>query len=167
MITFISVLLILFAIVMMFIQPSLRKEEERDGRYSKPKAPDILLMWNSKNRIKLIIAGLLLILLDMSTLFAKEGHQYYVLTPTGHRYAITNPGFKFIVPLSKVQEWSKYMEVKAVKIDKESGEILEDITGIEGVIPGGVPVMFIDRATAKVFISTRFEIPNDEEAFIR
>jgi hypothetical protein len=169
MITLISILMMLFASVMVFIHPNLRKENGEMDRYgNRPrKAPDFLLMWNGKNRIKLLILAVLLIVVDMSTIFAKEGHQYYVLTPTGNRYAVTTPGFKLIVPFSKVQEWSKYMEVKAVKTDKSTGEILEDINGIEGVIPGGVKVMFIDRATAQVFISTRFEIPNDEEAFIK
>jgi hypothetical protein len=169
MITFISILLLIFVVVMLLLYPQLRKEDGEPNRYGevKRKAPDFLLMWNGKNRLKLAMVAFLLILLDMSTIFAKEGHQYYVLTPTGIRYAVTTPGFKFIVPFSKVQEWSKYMEVKAVKIDEKTGEILESTDGIEGVIPGGVPVMFIDRATAKVFISTRFEIPNDEEAFIK
>lgn len=168
MITFISVLLIIFALVMMFVYPMLRKEDGEPNRFGevKRKSPEILLMWNGKNRLKLFAVALLLIVLDISTIFAREGHQYYVLTPTGHRYAITTPGFKMIVPFSKVQEWSKYMEVKAVKTDGNGG-ILEDITGIEGVIPGGVKVMFIDRATADVFISARFEIPNDEDAFIK
>lgn len=169
MITFISILLLVFVVVMLFLYPQLRKEDGEPNRFGevKRKAPDFLLMWNGKNWLKLVVVAFLLILLDMSTIFAKEGHQYYVLTPTGTRYAVTTPGFKFIVPFSKVQEWSKYMEVKAVKVDEQTGEILESTDGIEGVIPGGVPVMFIDRATAKVFISTRFEIPNDEEAFIK
>jgi hypothetical protein len=123
-------------------------------------------MWNGKNRLRLFLVALALIVVDLSTKFAREGHQYYVLTPTGHRYAITTPGFKIIVPFSKVDEWSKYMEVKAVKLDS-AGNIAEDISGIEGVIPGGVKVMFIDRATADVFISARFEIPNDEDSFIK
>ena len=121
---------------------------------------------NGKNRLRLFLVALALIVVDLSTKFAREGHQYYVLTPTGHRYAITTPGFKIIVPFSKVEEWSKYMEVKAVKLDS-AGNIAEDISGIEGVIPGGVKVMFIDRATADVFISARFEIPNDEDSFIK
>jgi hypothetical protein len=169
MITFISILLLIFLVVMLFLYPLLRKEDGEPNRFGevKRKAPDFLLMWNGANRLKLMVFAFLLILLDMSTIFAKEGHQYYVLTPTGTRYAITTTGFKFIVPFSKIQEWSKYMEVKAVKINEQTGEILESTYGIEGVIPGGVPVMFIDRATAKVFISTRFEIPNDEDAFIK
>jgi len=169
MITFISVVLIIFSLVMMFIYPILRKEDGEPNRYGevKRKSPEILLMWNGKNRLKLFLVAVLLIVVDLSTMFAKEGHQYYVLTPTGHRYAITTPGFKAVVPFSKVQEWSKYMEVKAVKTNPESGQFLEDVAGIEGVIPGGVKVMFIDRATADVFISARFEIPNDEDSFIK
>jgi hypothetical protein len=169
MLTAIAVLVIIFALVMIFVYPMLRKEDEQPDRFGngKRKSPDYLLMWNNKNRIKLFMLALGLIVLDMSTIFAKEGHQYYVLTPTGQRYTITTPGFKAIIPFSKVQEWSKYMEVKAVKVDSVTGEYLEDVSGIEGVIPGGVGVMFIDRATAQVFISTRFEIPSDEEAFIK
>jgi hypothetical protein len=169
MITFISVVLIIFSLVMMFIHPILRKEDGEPNRFGeiKRKSPEILLMWSGKNRLKLFLVAVLLIVVDLSTMFAKEGHQYYVLTPTGHRYAITTPGFKAVVPFSKVQEWSKYMEVKAVKTNPESGQFLEDVAGIEGVIPGGVKVMFIDRATADVFISARFEIPNDEDSFIK
>lgn len=169
MITFIGILLLIFAVVMLFVHPILRTDNGEPNRFGevKRKSPQFLLMWNGVNRIKLIVIAFMFILLDMSTIFAKEGHQYYVLTPTGQRYVMTTPGFKFIVPFSKVQEWSKYMEVKAVKINPQTGELLEDISGIEGVIPGGVSVMFIDRATAKVFISTRFEIPADEDAFIK
>lgn len=169
MITFISVLLIIFALVMMIVHPMLRTTDGEPNRFGevKRKSPEFLLMWNGKTRIKLMLVALFLILVDLGTMFAREGHQYYVLTPTGHRYAITTPGFKVIVPFSKVQEWSKYMEVKAVKTNPENGEFLEDVAGIEGVIPGGVKVMFIDRATADVFISARFEIPNDEDSFIK
>lgn len=169
MITFISVLLIIFALVMMIVHPMLRTTDGEPNRFDKVKrkSPEFLLMWNGKTRIKLMLVALFLILVDLGTMFAREGHQYYVLTPTGHRYAITTPGFKVIVPFSKVEEWSKYMEVKAVKTNPENGEFLEDVAGIEGVIPGGVKVMFIDRATADVFISARFEIPNDEDSFIK
>jgi hypothetical protein len=168
MITFISVLLISFVTVMLFVYPALRQNDGEPNRFGevRRKSPGFLLMWNGKNRLRLFLVALALIVVDLSTKFAREGHQYYVLTPTGHRYAITTPGFKIIVPFSKVEEWSKYMEVKAVKIDS-AGNYLEDISGIEGVIPGGVKVMFIDRATADVFISARFEIPNDEESFIK
>lgn len=169
MITFISVLLIIFATVMLFVYPALRQNDGEPNRFGevKRKSPGFLLMWNGKNRFRLFLVALVLIVVDLGTMFAREGHQYYVLTPTGHRYAITTPGFKAIVPFSKVQEWSKYMEVKAVKTNPETGEIIESVDGIEGVIPGGVKVMFIDRATADVYISARFEIPNDEDSFIK
>lgn len=169
MLTFIGVLLILFAAGMAVVYPTLRKEDGEPNRYGevRKKAPDILLMWNTRMRILVTGIGFLLIVLGQSIIFAKEGHQYYVLDQIfGRRYAITSPGLKLVMPLSRVQEWSKYMEVKAVSVDS-NGNPLEDTKGIEGIIPGGVKVMFIDRATADVFISARFEIPNDEDAFIK
>jgi uncharacterized membrane protein len=168
MLTFIGILLLIFALVMVFVYPMLRKEDGKDRYGDKiSAAPKILLMWNTRMRMMVSLIGFLFIVLGQSIMFAKEGHQYYVLDQFfGRRYAITTPGLKMIMPLSRVQEWSKYMEVKAVPIN-QSGLITEDISGIEGVIPGGVKVMFIDRATAEVYISARFEIPNEEGAFIK
>jgi hypothetical protein len=112
----------------------------------------------------LVILGL--IGLNLSTFFAKEGQLYYVMNPAGGRDMIATPGLKFIYPFSKVQEWSKYIDIKAVPVDKK-GSYLEDVSGIEGILPNGVKVMFIDRAMANVYVSARFELPVDEEAFIR
>lgn len=167
MLTFLGVILALFAIVMIFLHPTLTHTSPNERGQHVRLSPLFLRMWDRSNRLKLIIASVMIILISNSVFFAKESHQYYILTKTGTRYAITTPGVKFILPFSDVQEWSKYLEVKAVKADPITGEILEDTQGIEGVIPGGVPVMFIDRATANVFISTRFEIPNDEDSFIK
>lgn len=170
MLTFLGIALILFAIVLFFIGSSLRKEDEivKTG-YSEEtlKAhPKFLTMWNLKGKIKLILGGLLLILVSYSTLFTKEGHLYYVLSPTGHRQVISSPGVKVVFPFSKIQEWSKYMDIKAVPTDGE-GNFIEDTAGLEGIIPNGVKVMFIDRAIGDVYLSARFELPNDEVAFIK
>lgn len=115
---------------------------------------------------KSIFVILGLIGLNLSTFFAKEGQLYYTLNPFGARDMVSTPGFKFIVPFTKVQEWSKYIDVKAVPVNKK-GEYTEDVTGIEGILPNGVKVMFIDRAMANVYISARFELPVEETAFIR
>jgi len=162
MFTFIGILLLLFTLVMVFIHPTLQKEKTG----YKQKSPEFLLMWGGSNRLKLVLVGLLFIVVGISTIFTKEGHQYYVLSPTGHRSSIMTPGVKFIVPFSKIQEWSKYIDVKGIPVD-ENGELLESSDGIEGVIPGGVKVMFIDRAMANVYLSVRFELPNDEVSFIK
>lgn len=168
MLTFIAVLLALFAFVMFIVHPMLRKEDQPD-RYGdvKRKAPQFLLMWDRRNRINLLIMSGTLIILGQSTFFAREGNQYYVLSKlTGHRSAVMSPGLKFTIPFSIVQEWSKYIDVKGVRI-AEDGSPAESVEGIEGVIPGGVKVMFIDRATADVFLSVRFELPADEDSFIK
>jgi hypothetical protein len=180
MLTFLGVLIILFAVTMVVVYMFSSKEDKFEERSERnrfgetetrrvkvsEKAPAFILLWNMRNSLLAGLFGLFLIFSGMSFIFAKEGHQYYVLTPTGSRTVITTPGIKFVVPFSKVQEWSKYIDIMAVKLDK-NGEPVEDTKGIEGVIYGGVKVMFIDRATADVYISARFEIPSDETAFIR
>lgn len=168
MLTFIAVLIAIFAFAMYIVHPMLRKEDGTD-RYGDRirKSPQFLLMWDSGNRIKLLALSFILVIISQSTFFAREGNQYYVLSKlTGHRNAVMTPGLKFTIPFSIVQEWSKYIDVKGVRTD-ENGELAESVDGIEGVIPGGVKVMFIDRATADVFLSVRFELPADEDSFIK
>lgn len=115
---------------------------------------------------KSIFIVLGLIGLNLSTFFAREGQLYYTLNPWGGRGMISTPGLKFVFPFTKVQEWSKYIDIKAVPKNKK-GEYTQDITGIEGILDNGVRVMFIDRAMANVYLSTRFELPVDEKSFIR
>lgn len=168
MITFIAIIIALFAFGMFIVHPMLRKEDQ-PTKYegTKRKSPQFLLMWDGKNRMKLLILSLILIVIGQSTFFAREGNQYYVLSKlTGHRSAVMSPGLKFTIPFSIVQEWSKYIDVKGVRVG-EDGQVSESTEGIEGVIPGGVKVMFIDRATADVFLSVRFELPADEDSFIK
>lgn len=168
MITFIAILFIIFIGVMVVVYPMLRKEDTQD-RYGDriSKAPQILLMWDGKTRLKFLILSLGLIVFDQSTFFAREGNQYYVLSKlTGHRTAVVTPGLKFTIPFSIKQEWSKYIDVKGIPLT-QNGELTESTEGIEGVIPGGVKVMFIDRAMASVYLSVRFELPNDEDSFIK
>lgn len=168
MLTFISILIALFAFAMVIVYPMLRKEDSTD-RYGDRvrKAPQFLLMWDRGNRNKLFILASILFVVGQSTFFAREGNQYYVLSKlTGHRSAVMSPGLKFTIPFSIVQEWSKYIDVKGVRVG-EDGQLAESTDGIEGVIAGGVKVMFIDRATADVFLSVRFELPADEDSFIK
>jgi hypothetical protein len=107
-----------------------------------------------------------MLIISLSTFFAREGHQYYTLSPFGNRNVIVTPGLKIIFPFTKVQEWEKYIDIKAIKINNK-GEALESIEGIEGPIYGGIRVRYIDKVNANVFLSVRFEIPQDEEAFIK
>lgn len=118
-----------------------------------------------KNLYLLAFAGGAVLFLNMVTLFAREGHQYYILSPTGHRSTIMTPGIKFIMPFSKIQEWEKYIDIKCFPADS-SGE-LEKPAGVDGVIKNGIGVRFIDKVDAEVYISVRFEMPSDEQSFIK
>lgn len=175
MLTTLGVLCILFALVMIFVQPLLRKEETEVGtghyvRVLEPH-PSILTMWNGKKRSLLAFIGLFLILGSNSFFIAKESKQYYVLNKAnGNRSAVMAPGLHFITPfVTEVREWDKYLEIKGVPINKEGESIIEKdkLIEIEGPINGGVSVRFIDRVTADVYPSVRFLIPSDEKQFIK
>lgn len=127
--------------------------------------PDIPIVRN-KNLLLLAAGAVFLIFLNSITLFSREGHQYYILNPTGHRSVVSTPGIKFIVPFSRVQEWEKYVDIKCFSTDS-AGEVTSSTTGVDGVIKGGIGVRFIDKVDAKVFISVRFEIPSEEKSFIK
>lgn len=110
--------------------------------------------------------ALFLMFMNMVTVFSREGHQYYILSPTGNRSTITTPGVKFVMPFSKIQEWEKYIDIKCFAPDS-SDDRDRKREGVDGVIEGGIGVRFIDKVDAKVFVSVRFEIPRDEAAFIK
>ena len=159
MMTFLGTVLILSAILIPFLKSISR------GRNGTTNIP-ILGSWNSNKSFAMAGIGALVILSSMSTMFAREGHQYYTLSPFGTRSAITTPGLKMIVPFSKVQEWPKYIDIKCISTN-ENGEYSEPTQEIEGIIPNGVGVRFIDKVNADVFASVRFEIPGDEQFFIK
>lgn len=168
MLTFLGFICVIFALVMVFIQPHLRKENsdsDRFGNYQKAH-PRFLTMWDFKLRLYLSCFGVFLLLLGESVIFAREGHQYYILSPTGSRSTIMSPGIKFIAPFSKMQEWEKFIDIKCIALNKE-GKYTQDTEGIEGIIPNGINVRFIDKVDANVYASVRFEMPSDEKAFIK
>lgn len=171
MLTVISVLVLIFALVMVFVYPSLRKEDVQDRHgYIKRKAPHFLLMWDKRNRNMLFVFGLLGILLDQSTYFAREGNQYWVLSKTGQRTSFMTPGLKFMMPFSDVQEWSKFIDIKAIPVDSLGNPVLqpnERLEDIEGPILGGVKVRFSDRVAGDVYLTVRFELPSNEDDFIK
>ena len=168
MLTFLGFLLVFTAIALTFIVPYFKKREnELTNNGSKtPSYFTMLTMWDFKMRAGLFGFGLVLLLLGESVIFAKEGHQYYILSPTGARSTIMSPGLKFVVPFSKIQEWEKFIDIKCVALDKK-GNYKQDVTGIEGIIPNGINVRFIDKVDANVYASVRFEMPSDDESFIK
>lgn len=168
MLTFLGFLFVFTAIALTFIVPFFKKRENEltNTGAKTPSYFAMLTMWDFKMRSGLFGFGLVLLLLGESVIFAKEGHQYYILSPTGARSTIMSPGLKFVVPFSKIQEWEKFIDIKCVALDKK-GNYKQDVTGIEGIIPNGINVRFIDKVDANVYASVRFEMPSDDESFIK
>lgn len=157
--------ILVIAAAMLIIRPSLNEIRKEKGQnhygekvYDEPAHP-FLLWFNKPKSMALIILGLVMLLQSQFWFYAKAGHQYFVVTPAGGKYAVMSPGFKLIVPFSKVQEWQKYIDIKTIT-EGESSE------GVEGVIKGGIPIRFIDQVTATVEISARVELPSDEQSFL-
>ena len=59
---------------------------------------------------------------------------------------------------AKITPWQKYIDVKVI----EEGESMREIEGAMKPIP----IRFIDQVTAETKLSTRFQLPQDEESFI-
>jgi hypothetical protein len=133
-----------------------------------------LKFWNTKRLLSIGVLGVLLILAAQSFFIARESKQYYILNKaSGQRSAVMIPGLHFITPfVTEVREWDKYLEIKGVKVDKEGNLIVsekesEALQNVEGVIRGGVSVRFIDKVTANVYPSVRFQLPSDPQSFIK
>jgi len=161
---------LLGSIAMLIIYPTLRKEETTkivQGRFAGqereetlPASHPVLLFFNRKRSIIFLVVGLIMALNTQFLFYARPGHQYFIVAPTGAKYAVFTSGVKFIMPLSRIQEWQKFIDIKVVT-EGESDE------GIEGVIRDGIPIRFIDQVTANVRISARMQLPADEESFVR
>ncbi len=163
MFTFLGVMLILGALALMILSYQLRKSsnmEVNSGAISKIPGKNILLWFTPKNSMILMAIGLFMALNSMFIFYAKPGHQYFIVSPTGAKGAIFSSGIKFITPMSKVQEWQKFIDIKVITGD-------EPEEGIEGVIPNGIPIRFIDQVTAEVNLSVRMQMPQDEPSFIK
>jgi hypothetical protein len=159
MITFFGILAILFAITLVLVKPLLSKDSP--------------LIFSNKNLLYITLLGVLLLVVDQSFFIARESKQYYILNKAnGHRSAVMSPGLHPIMPfVTEVREWDKYLEIKGVKVDADgnisvSDKELEALKNVEGVINGGVSVRFIDKVTANVFPSVRFQLPSDPKSFI-
>lgn len=158
------------AIAMFIIHPTLRKEagvKKVRGRFDSdyreeevPASHPALLFFNRKRATLFLIIGLIFALNTQFLFYARPGHQYFVVAPTGAKYAIFTSGVKFVMPLSRIQEWQKFVDIKVVS-EGESDE------GIEGVIRNGIPIRFIDQVTAQVKISARMQLPTDQESFVK
>jgi len=107
--------------------------------------------------------GILLIIMGLSFFYAEPGKQYFVVSPFGNKSAITSEGYKFLFPLSKVQEWQKYIDVKVLYDEENDND--KGVDEIEGKMQP-IGIRFIDQVTADGYVSTRFKLPQDEKSFI-
>ena len=103
--------------------------------------------------------GVLLMLTNSLFFFADRGFNYLLVYPTGQMSAVMEQGIKWR-GFAKIDKWEKYIDVKVV------GQNIEiDESEVSGVMKP-IPLRFIDQVTASGFVSTRFELPRDEESFI-
>jgi hypothetical protein len=140
------------------------------------------LSW--KKSVIIAVIGVFFILGGKSLMYARPGHQYFIVTPFGEKYAIMDSGYKFMIPFSRVQEWEKYIDVKVVSLNAD-GEYTESVEGIDGVISdevifyahingkdverrySGIGITFIDKVRGVVSLSSRFQLPQDPDSFIK
>lgn len=107
----------------------------------------------------LLVVGVVLIFLKFLFFFADRGFNYLLVSPTGKMSAVMEQGIKWR-GFAKIDKWQKFIDVKVV------GEGIEvDQAEVEGIMKP-IPLRFIDQVTAAGFVSTRFELPRDEESFI-
>lgn len=121
------------------------------------------LQWMKKFRkgqgLVFMLLGVLLMLTKSLFFFADRGFNYLLVYPTGQMSAVMEQGIKWR-GFAKIDKWEKYIDVKVV------GQNIEiDESEVSGVMKP-VPLRFIDQVTASGYVSTRFELPRDEESFI-
>ncbi len=104
--------------------------------------------------------GVVLMLINSLFFFADRGFNYLLVYPTGQMSAVMEQGIKWR-GFAKIDKWQKFIDVKVV------GKGIEvDADEISGVMQP-VPLRFIDQVTASGYVSTRFELPREEESFIK
>jgi hypothetical protein len=186
--TIIGVLLLIMAIVS-FVGSFLVSKEPREvnngmgGTYTKY-PPGFVKLLSAKIGSAVAIVGVVFIILGSALFYSRPGHQYFIVNPFGTKYAVMDSGYKLIMPFSRVQEWEKYIDVKVVSKNSE-GEFTESTEGVDGVISDeviftvtvngqeverkyyGIPITFIDKVRGVVSLSSRFELPQDPDSFIK
>tara|TARA_B100000965_G_C19575732_1_gene751244 strand:+ start:192 stop:1556 length:1365 start_codon:yes stop_codon:yes gene_type:complete len=159
--TFLGVLIIVLAIILFLLLPVFKKEANNQSVSSKTgfynRLAQILSRLTSKSILVLMLLGALISTIPYLFFWAEPGYQYFVVSPTGSKGAIMTEGIKWR-GFAQIIPWQKYIDVKVV----EEGESTEEIEGAMKPIP----IRFIDQVTAKTKLSTRFQLPTDEQSFI-
>lgn len=157
-----GVLLIILSILLFFLVPPIRKRNKvvRESENSSSTInPLFLLLERFTNRViaGLLIFGIIVVIIPYLFFWAEPGYQYFVVYPTGAKDAVMDEGIKWR-GFAKIIPWQKFIDVKVVSDDEDSKEI-------EGAMEP-IPIRFIDQVTAKAKLSTRFQLPADEQSFI-
>jgi len=131
-ITTLGILLMIVSIVMLIIYPTLRKENvvstktDRLGNEKRVitarKSHPILLMFNKKKAILLLVGGLVLALLPTFFWFAEPGVLYAVQYPWGKDALVANQGLHVKVMFTKFIDIQMEIPIKDVLPDSEKIE---------------------------------------------
>ncbi|MCK5788054.1 MAG: hypothetical protein KAH32_03595, partial [Chlamydiia bacterium] len=110
--------------------------------------------------VGVVVFGAVLFIASL-VFFALPGKQYFIVSPTGQKTAIMAEGLKFVMPLSKIQEWDKFIDVRVASESMDEEALAE----LEGVM-APIGIRFVDQVTADAYPAVRFQIPSDPESFI-
>lgn len=122
------------------------------------KSPDWMIKLNKKLWMPLTVVGIFVFLIPFLFFWAERGYSYLLVHPGGKLSAVMEQGITWR-GFAKIDPWQKYIDVKVVAEGVEY-----DKDELEGVM-SPVDLRFIDQVTAKGLVSTRFELPADEEKF--
>lgn len=161
--TIFGIILILIGFIALILRPQLAEEDKFEKDMSgqpikiKSQAPPWLLMFTRRVSLAVISSGIVLITLPYIFFWAEPGYQYFLVYPNGKKDAIMTEGIKFR-GFAQITPWQKFIDVKVV----DDGEDTDEIEGKMDPIP----IRFIDQVTATTKLSTRFQLPADEESFV-
>ena len=110
------------------------------------------------------LVGLVLLLLPQLFFYAEYGTNYYLVSPFGKEYVIMESRGIQWRGFARVTPWTKYIDIKTV--ETKDGQVIEDVSELEGFIEVGIPIRFIDQVTGDTKLAARFQLPSTEKEFL-
>ena len=159
---FLGIIILIIFGLLLFVKPSIQKKKTQESLNEENQSQGFLsnLIVNLSNKtIAFFMAlGVFIMLLPSLFFWAEPGYQYFVVYPSGNKSAVMDEGIKWR-GFARIIPWQKFIDVKVVGEQENSDEI-------EGAMKP-IPIRFIDQVTATTKVSTRFQLPSDEESFIK
>lgn len=158
-----GILLVTLGVILFLLMPGLTKSAQNMANNPTKqlnvfdRMTNVLVRLSNRALAAMTLLGIMFIMLPYMFFWAEPGYQYLVVYPTGNKSAVMSEGIKWR-GFAQIIPWQKFIDVKVV----ESGENAEEIEGAMQPIP----IRFIDQVTAKAKLSTRFQLPTDEQSFI-